>query len=119
MGASIYRIRMQAHRLRRSGQLPTGPWNRMLYDGQHPGLEQEVVSWREDVDVGLFDPSDSAGFYWSLTGMAKYADEAHEIQRQAVTAGHGIKIYYRSPAFWRASATVNLQELSADEIIKG
>ncbi|MHA2899270.1 M23 family peptidase [Enterobacter sp. H2G27] len=82
--------------------------NRILYDGQHPGLEQDVVSWREDVDVGLFDPSDSAGFYWSLTGMAKYADEAHEIQRQAVTAGHDIKIYYRSPAFWRASATVNL-----------
>lgn len=67
-----------------------------------------MVSWREDIDVGLFDPSDSAGFYWSLTSMAKYADEAHELQRQAVNAGRGVKIYYRSPAFWRASATVNL-----------
>ncbi|WP_210454132.1 M23 family metallopeptidase [Pantoea ananatis] len=82
--------------------------NRILYDGQHPGLEQEVISWREAVENGTFDPADSAGFYWSLTGMAKYADETHELQRQAVTAGHGLRVYYRSPAFWRASATVNL-----------
>ncbi|PZD67148.1 M23 family metallopeptidase [Pantoea ananatis] len=82
--------------------------NRILYDGQHPGLEQEVISWREAVENGTFDPADSAGFYWSLTEMAKYADETHELQRQAVTAGHGLRVYYRSPAFWRASATVNL-----------
>ncbi|HGN9109590.1 TPA: M23 family peptidase [Enterobacter hormaechei] len=82
--------------------------NRILYDGQHPGLEQEVISWREAVENGTFDPADSAGFYWSLTGMAKYADETHELQRQVVTAGHGLRVYYRSPAFWRASATVNL-----------
>lgn len=82
--------------------------NRILYDGQHPGLEQEVISWREAVENGTFDPADSAGFYWSLTGMAKYADETHELQRQAVTAGHGLRVYYRSPSFWRASATVNL-----------
>lgn len=82
--------------------------NRILYDGQHPGLEQEIISWREAVENGTFDPADSAGFYWSLTGMAKYADETHELQRQAVTAGHGLRVYYRSPSFWRASATVNL-----------
>jgi len=82
--------------------------NRILYDGQHPGLEQEVISWREAVENGTFDPADSAGFYWSLIGMAKYADETHELQRQAVTAGHGLRVYYRSPSFWRASATVNL-----------
>lgn len=84
--------------------------NRILYDGQHPGLEQEMLSGREDVDVGLFDRSDSTGFYWSLTNMAKYDYESHELQRQAVNAGHGVKISYRSPAFWRASATVNLPE---------
>ncbi|WPA29246.1 M23 family metallopeptidase [Klebsiella quasipneumoniae] len=82
--------------------------DRILYDDQHPGLEQDVMSWREDVDNGTYDPSDSAGFYWSLTGMAKYADKTHEIQRQAVTAGHVPRVYYRSPAFWQASATVNL-----------
>jgi len=85
----------------------TGFINTLYVIGQHPGLEQEVTSWCEAVENGTFDPADSAGFYWSITEMEKYADETHELQRQAVTAGHGLRVYYHSPAFWHASATVN------------
>ncbi|WP_232301111.1 hypothetical protein, partial [Caldimonas taiwanensis] len=56
----------------------------------------------------FYAPSDSAGFYWLKTGMARYADEAHEVQRQVVWTDQGFKVCYRSAAFWRASAAVNL-----------
>lgn len=41
--------------------------------------------------------------------MAAYADAEHILERCSVnTRGSGIKIYYRSQAFWQASAAVNL-----------
>ena len=41
--------------------------------------------------------------------MAKYADETHTFECVAVDAGNqGTKVYYRSEAFWHASAKVNL-----------
>jgi hypothetical protein len=41
--------------------------------------------------------------------MASYADEAHTLERVSVpTISSGSKVYYRSTAFWKASAAVNL-----------
>lgn len=71
-------------------------------------MTDEVIAWRNEVESGRYAPADSAGFYWSFTDMARYADSAHIIERQSVMTNRGSKIYYRSPAFWQASATVNL-----------
>jgi predicted chitinase len=91
--------------------------NERLRDELFAQLTREMVVWRRSVEGGdaqapvaddLYAPADSAGFYWLKTGMARYADEAHEVQRHAVATNQGFKVYYRSPAFWRASAAVNL-----------
>lgn len=91
--------------------------NERLRDGNFVQLTQEMIVWRRSVEGGdaqtptaddLYAPADSAGFYWLKTEMARYADEAHEVQRHPVPTNQGVKVYYRSPAFWRASAAVNL-----------
>jgi hypothetical protein len=92
--------------------------NERLRDANHAQLTPQMVQWRIQVEGGdrrtpepeenRWVPSDSAGFYWLKTEMARYADEAHELQRHAVPTNQGFKVYYRSPAFWRASAAVNL-----------
>ncbi|GIX23875.1 MAG: hypothetical protein KatS3mg122_1106 [Caldimonas sp.] len=88
-----------------------------LRDAHFAQLTQEMVIWRRSVEGGdaqapvsddLYAPADSAGFYWLKTGMARYADEEHAVERQAVNTTQGVGVYYRSPAFWRASAAVNL-----------
>ncbi|WP_019562386.1 M23 family metallopeptidase, partial [Caldimonas manganoxidans] len=68
--------------------------NERLKDAHFPQLTQEMVRWRVQIESGdrsipepeenRWAPSDSAGFYWLKTGMARYADEAHEVQRQVV-----------------------------------
>ncbi|EDW1644221.1 M23 family metallopeptidase [Salmonella enterica subsp. enterica] len=79
-----------------------------LGDANYPGLTSEVISYRGAIENGNFESADSAGFYWSMTGMAKYADVAHVLDRQMTITHRGNKIYYRSPSFWEASAIVNL-----------
>ena len=78
-------------------------------DSQFPTLNQ-YFAWSEElINSANIDPTDSAGFYWTKNNMAKYADETHTLERVAVDAGNqGTKIYYRSSAFWHASAKVNL-----------
>jgi hypothetical protein len=76
-----------------------------------------MIEWRDNVrgdpksspttDAEIA-PADSAGFYWVKLQMGKYADEPHRLERQTLPTGTGEKIYYRSEAFWRASAAVNL-----------
>lgn len=82
--------------------------NQTLQDALFPQLTQEMIGWRNSVSTGQFDPSDSAGYYWSKLRMARYADVQHVIERVVVNTGSGQKYYYRSPSFWRASAAVNL-----------
>lgn len=91
--------------------------NATLQDANFPALTPQMLTWRADVQGAgaqdptpeqLLAPSDSAGFYWVKLKMAQYADEAHVLERRAVTTSQGQKVYYRSPAFWRASAAVNL-----------
>lgn len=90
--------------------------NERLRDANFAELTAQMIEWRDNVqgepDVRRAEeqwaPSDSAGFYWLKTGMARYADEAHVVQRQAVHTTQGVRVYYRSPSFWRASAAVNL-----------
>lgn len=45
--------------------------------------------------------------------MASFADATHALERVAVSTinGAGQKIYYRSQAFWRTSAAVNLPSM--------
>ena len=78
-------------------------------DSQFPTLNQ-YFAWSEElINSANIDPTDSAGFYWTKNNMAKYADETHTLERVAVDAGNqGTKVYYRSSAFWHASAKVNL-----------
>ncbi len=78
-------------------------------DAEFPNLNQ-YFTWRDEVtNQANIDPADSAGFYWIKNSMAKYADETHTLERVAVDAGNqGTKVYYRSHAFWHASAKVNL-----------
>ncbi|MEI2602521.1 M23 family metallopeptidase [Erwinia aphidicola] len=79
-----------------------------LYDENQPELSTEIIGWREQVNTGSYQPADSAGFYWVKAGMAAYADQEHVLERQLISTIRGSKVYYRSLAFWRASAAVNL-----------
>lgn len=88
--------------------------NAALQDSNFPTLTQEMKNWRQDIQADSQDaeplhaPSDSAGYYWVTLKMANYADETHTLERKAVSTGQGNKMHYRSQAFWRASAAVNL-----------
>jgi len=91
--------------------------NAELQDLKFPALTQQMKDWRRNVegDPEPFSntdaevaPADSAGFYWIKLRMARYADEPHVLERHAVSTNAGQKVYYRSHAFWRASAAVNL-----------
>jgi len=90
--------------------------NTGLQDSNFPELTNEITNWRKHIEAlpdsdaieERLTPSDSAGFYWSKNRMAKYADEVHTLERKAVLTDKGTKVYYRSQAFWRASASVNL-----------
>ncbi|ORF43971.1 hypothetical protein B5800_13125, partial [Gilliamella apicola] len=79
-------------------------------DSQFPTLNQ-YFAWREElINSANIDPTDSAGFYWAKNDMAKYADETHTLERKTINAirNQGTKVYYRSSAFWHATAKVNL-----------
>ncbi|HHA2013473.1 TPA: M23 family peptidase [Enterobacter hormaechei subsp. hoffmannii] len=82
--------------------------NSKLPDDAHPDLPANVIEWRNYVASSDETVADSAGFYWALNPMAFYADEEHSLERCAVSAGMQTRVYYRSPAFWKACATVNL-----------
>ncbi|KGT86682.1 hypothetical protein NG99_25065 [Erwinia typographi] len=71
-------------------------------------VPSNVIEWRNNVSSDNKDVVNSAGFYWVSAYMAYYSDAEHEIERCEVRTKAGIKIYYRSPAFWQASASVNL-----------
>ena len=90
--------------------------NEALRDEKFPGLTETIKDWRDNVRArpnppegdALFAPADSAGFYWLKSHMAHYADQPHVLEAHAVQTNDGQKTYYRSPAFWKASAAVNL-----------
>lgn len=69
---------------------------------------------RKNTGDALVAPSDSAGHYAIVNGMIKFSDEAHRVERYGVVVvdakrlSQGERTYYRSPAFWKASAAVNL-----------
>ncbi|QCT21338.1 M23 family metallopeptidase [Jejubacter calystegiae] len=72
-------------------------------------VPENIIRWRNNVSSDLHEAASSAGFYWVSTNMAYYADSEHVLERCSVnTRRSGIKIYYRSQAFWQASAAVNL-----------
>lgn len=72
-------------------------------------VPENIIRWRNNISSDLHEAASSAGFYWVSANMAPYADNDHLLERCSVTPRRsGIKIYYRSPAFWRASAAVNL-----------
>ncbi len=90
-----------------------------MADENFPGITAEIINWRiaTEFNRNLGDspdrylaPSDSAGFYWASLQMGKYADKDHQLERITVSTVNqqGTKIYYRSHAFWEASAAVNL-----------
>lgn len=96
---------------------PASRSNAKLQDGHFKALTQRMLDWRDDVagstepdatEEQKIAPADSAGYYWVKLKMAKHADAEHAVERNVVTTNHGAKVYYRSPAFWRASAAVNL-----------
>lgn len=85
------------------------------------GVTPQMVAWRALVGqnrsqiVDAVNAADSAGAYWAWMEMARYGDESINFERLTVSAvagrAHtpvGTKVYYRSLAFWRASASVNL-----------
>jgi hypothetical protein len=75
-----------------------------LLNTLNPDLTINVLAWRDDVANHSYDPSDSAGYYWVNLSMDVYSDKEHILERYS-TGGFG---YNRSPAFWQASAAVNL-----------
>ena len=89
-----------------------------MNDANFNGLTVEMQTWRTAIEAprppltaeNILAPADSAGFYWSSLKMAMYADTVHVLERVVVNTvnGQGAKVYYRSPAFWQASAAVNL-----------
>src|SRR5450830_916273 len=91
--------------------------NRHLAD-QVSGATRQIIVWRDEVgdssqdenstQENTFSPSDSAGAYWAWTRMAQYSDAKIAFERRKVSTNSGTKIYYRSVAFWKARARVNL-----------
>lgn len=79
-----------------------------LSDAEYSDLSSDIVEWRNKVEESDYEPADSAGFYWCSTKMPKYADAEHVLERCVIRTNEGAKIYYRSMAFWNASAAVNL-----------
>ncbi len=79
-----------------------------LGDALNTDLPDDIIEWRNNVDESDYEPTDSAGFYWCSSKMANYSDSDHELERCTIRTNAGIKIYYRSQAFWKASAAVNL-----------
>ena len=102
----------------RIDKLPPGARsNADLQDHNFPGLNAQHIEWRDDVQGALdgrpkgeqvLAPADSAGFYWVQLKMASYADAEHAMERVVCSTTSGEKVLYRSPAFWKASAAVNL-----------
>lgn len=98
--------------------------NAGLQDAQFPALTPEMRTWRQNIEgqpepstgEALNSASDSAGYYWLKTDMARFSDEPNTqiLERQVVatinTQGRsmGNHTYYRSQGFWRVSAAVNL-----------
>ncbi|MFM0340885.1 hydroxyethylthiazole kinase [Paraburkholderia fungorum] len=72
-------------------------------------LPVEIRNWPIDVaESEKSDACESAGFYWSSLRMASHADQPHVLTKVALATSGGQKCYYRSPSFWKASASVNL-----------
>lgn len=92
-----------------AAQPPANRSNATLPDRHFPTLPTEFIGLRSEIsDSQGTLAADSAGFYWVKNKMAKYADEEHVLERVSVNSNLGIKYYYRSPSFWKASAAVNL-----------
>ncbi|MFL9927373.1 M23 family metallopeptidase [Herbaspirillum lusitanum] len=80
------------------------------------GVTEEMRLWRDHIqgkteleeEESKIAPADSAGAYWAWIGMPLYADEKIIIERCLISVSQNTKVYYRSPSFWRASASVNL-----------
>ncbi len=87
-----------------------------LADAKFAEVTQQIMVWRsatsaenrDQSDDDNYSPADSAGWYWQVNHMARHADQPHRLERKDVMSDHGKKSYYRSEAFWRASASVNL-----------
>lgn len=71
-------------------------------------IPYDIITWRSNVSGNDHDVVDSAGFYWISAYMAYHSDAEHELERCSVNTNYRVKVYYRSPAFWKASASVNL-----------
>lgn len=72
-------------------------------------VPENIIRWRNSVSSDLYEATSSAGFYWIERNMSPYADNEHVLERCSVNIRGGrMKIYYRSLAFWQASAAVNL-----------
>lgn len=83
-------------------------------------VPENIIQWRNNVSSNSHEAASSAGFYWVARGMSPYADNEHVLERCSVTPrGSGIKIYYRSQAFWQASAAVNLPSQIDNEFYQG
>lgn len=82
--------------------------NNKLPDANHPDLPVNVIEWRNYVASSDETVADSLGFYFALNPMAFYANGEHNLERCAVSSCMQTRVYYRSPAFWKACATVNL-----------
>ncbi|WP_039054731.1 M23 family metallopeptidase [Enterobacter sp. Bisph1] len=68
----------------------------------------DVIMWRDNVSSNDYNVVSSAGFYWISKSMAYYSDAEHILERCSINTNLRMRIYYRSPAFWKASASVNL-----------
>ncbi|GGZ05419.1 hypothetical protein GCM10007388_43920 [Pseudoduganella plicata] len=98
------------------GKSPGSRSNTVFVDGNYPLLTLQMRNWRNAIEgatnagaeESAYAPADSAGFYWSSLRMAAYADGNHTMERRVVATQAGSKVFYRSIAFWRASASVNL-----------
>ncbi|WP_321936071.1 M23 family metallopeptidase [Paraburkholderia sp. J8-2] len=112
---------LQAHAMADSHRSQAQQYNSDSANGTTPIL----IQWRNDlgdenINLDLISPADSAGFYWSKMGMAKYADCDIRLQQREVSATRpppqhpasngspAIKTYYHSENFRDASAIVNL-----------
>jgi hypothetical protein len=100
--------------------------NAALQDVNFLALTPKMRNWPDDVEGDpdypradkFLVPSYSAGQY-AITShgartLVEYADEPHTLERLVVATidsqgrSQGNHIYYRSRAFWRVSASVNL-----------
>lgn len=79
-----------------------------LQDTEQPNITNSIITWRDNIETEIFDATNSAGFYWVMSGAAAYADLPPVFTRESVIAQGNTHLYFKCNSFGQVAATVNI-----------